>query len=55
MRIQQLKTNEQNMTTWVHQGERNKLVLAETLDQSSERLRKPMPPNPEPRKLAVLL
>lgn len=39
--------------TWVHQGVRNKFVMAETDDQSSDKFSMPIPPNPAPTKFAV--
>lgn len=43
------------MITCVHHGVRNRLVLTEILDQSSDKFRNPMPPKPPPMKLATLL
>lgn len=39
--------------TCVHHGVRNRLAPEAMLDQSSDRLRKPMPPKPAPIKLAT--
>ena len=50
-----LKAKPMNITTWVHQGVRNRLYLAVMFDQSRDRLRKPMPPKPAPMKLATWL
>ncbi len=36
-----------------YHGVRNKLLNPETVDQSNDKLSNPIPPNPEPMKLAV--
>ena len=36
-----------------YHGVKNRLLNPETVDQSNDKLSKPIPPNPEPMKLAV--
>lgn len=52
-KTQQLKAKATNMMTWVHHGVKKRLVTWEIDDQSKERFRNPMPPNPAPMKFAV--
>lgn len=53
IRTQQFTTKAANIMTCVQYSVRNKFVLALISDQSRDRFKNPMPPKPEPRKLAV--